>query len=42
MLYSNTIVLNDSINAKAIVFDNDSKSLENTFGDNKIVNTTKS
>jgi hypothetical protein len=41
MLYSNTIVLNDTTNAKAIVFDNDSKSLNNTFRDNRIVNTTK-
>jgi hypothetical protein len=31
MLYSNTIVLNDSINAKAIVFDNDSKSPTDCF-----------
>jgi len=42
MLYSNTIVLNDTtINARAIVFDNDSKSLDNSFRDNRIVNTTK-
>ena len=42
MLYSNKIVLNDTTNAKAIVFDNDSKSLDNTFRNNRIVNTTKS
>jgi poly(beta-D-mannuronate) C5 epimerase len=41
ILYSNTIVLNGTTNAKAIVFDNDSKSLDNTFRDNRIVNTTK-
>jgi poly(beta-D-mannuronate) C5 epimerase len=41
ILYSNTIVLNDTTKAKAIVFDNDSKSLDDTFRDNRIVNTTK-
>jgi mannuronan 5-epimerase len=41
ILYLNTIVLNYTTNAKAIVFDNDSKSLDNTFRDNRIVNTTK-
>ena len=38
MLYSNTLVLNDANNARAIVYDNDSKSLDNTFKDNRIVN----
>ena len=41
IVYSNTIVLKDTTNAKAIVSDNDSKSLDNTFRDNRIVNTTK-
>ena len=42
MLYSNTIGLNDTTNAKANSIDNDSKSLDNTFRDNRIVNTNKS
>lgn len=42
MLYSNTIVLNgNTTNTKAIVFDSDSKLLNNTFRDNRIVNTPK-
>ena len=41
MLYSNTIGTNNTTNSKAIVFDNDSKSLDNTFRDNRIVNATK-
>ena len=40
MLYSNTIILNNTI-SRAIVFDNDSKSKDNTFEDNKIINTTR-
>jgi hypothetical protein len=41
ILYSNTIVLSNNATARAIVFDNDSKSLDNKFRDNRIINTTK-